>query len=271
MTRRHLLALLGLLTVTAMSPAAHAQSPDPKQLAAAFAPTGTLRAVINLGNPVLARRADPQAPATGVSVDLATELAARLGVPFTPVVVTSAGAAVETLRKGDVDLGFFAIDPQRSAGIDFSPPYVNIYGAYAVAEASPIRALADVDRAGVRIVVGLNSAYDLFLTREIKAATLVRAPTSPAVVATMLADKLEVAAGVRQQIEADVVKTAGALRVLPGNFMTINQAMGLAAGRAPDAAAYLTRFVEEMKASGFVAAALQRHRIEGAAVAPAGR
>ena len=160
-----------------------------------------------------------------------------------------------------------AIDPARSAGIDFSPPYVTIEGAYAVQQGAPMQALADVDKAGVRIAVGRNSAYDLFLTREIKAATLVRAPTSAEVVPLFLEQKLEVAAGVRQQLEADIARRPGVLRLLPGSFMTIQQAVGLAAGRPPIASATLKSFVEEIKTTGAVAEALRRHGIEGAAVA----
>jgi polar amino acid transport system substrate-binding protein len=243
---------------------------EEQMLAEAFAPTGVLRAVINLGNPVLARRADPNGPPSGVSVDLATELARRVGVALEPVVVTSAGAAVETMRKGEADIGFFAIDPARSEGIVFSNPYVNIEGAYAVPVTSPIQSRAEVDRPGVRIAVGQNSAYDLFLTREIKAAALVRAPTSQAVVPAFLDQKLDVAANVRQQLEADMARNPGAMRLLPGAFMTIHQAMGFAAGRKPEASAYLASYVEEMKSSGFVAEALRRHGVPGAAVAPAG-
>lgn len=239
-------------------------------LGRAFAPEGRLRAAINIGNGVLARRADPHGPVTGVSVDLANELGRRLGLGVEPLVVATAGAAVESMRVGQVDIGFFAIDPARGKGIVFSPPYIHIEGAYAVPVESPLRAPADVDRPGVRIAVGRDSAYDLFLTREIKAATLVRAPTSQAVVPMMLAQNLEVAANVRQQLEVDLPRNPGRLRLIPESFMTIKQAMGLAAGRDPEAAAYLAAFVEEMKASGFVADALKRHGIEGAAVAPAG-
>jgi polar amino acid transport system substrate-binding protein len=245
-------------------------SPEEQKLASAFAPTGRLRAVINLGNPVLARRADSNGPATGVSVDLAAELARRIGVTVEHVVVISAGQAVETMRKGEVDIGFFAIDPARSEGIVFSTPYVNIEGAYAVPIGSPIKAREEVDRPGVKVAVGKGSAYDLFLSREIKAAELVRAPTSQAVVSEMLGQNLDVAANVRQQLEADMAKNPGMLRMLPGAFMTIHQAMGFAAGRDPAALAYLTSFVEEMKAAGFVADGLKRHGIEGATVAPAG-
>jgi polar amino acid transport system substrate-binding protein len=242
---------------------------DEQKLAAAFAPQGAMRVVINLGNAVLARRPEGQAGPTGVSV--ANELARRIGVVVEPIVVASAGAAVETMRKGEADIGFFAIDPARGEGIVFSTPYVNIEGAYAVREGSPIRSMDDVDRPGVRIAVGRNSAYDLFLARTIKNAELVRAPTSQAVVPLFTEQNLDVAANVKQQLEADIGRAPGTIRLLPGSFMTINQAMGFAAGRDPEANTYLTRFVEEMKASGFVAEALKRHGIEGAAVAPAGQ
>ena len=237
-------------------------------LANAFAPDGALRAVINVGNPILAARTASGGVA-GVSVDLAGELAARLGVPLRVGVVEAAAQAVDAVTNGAADIGFFAIDPVRGAGIAFTAPYVLIEGAYAVREGSPIRTRAEVDHAGVHVVVGGGSAYDLYLKRELKAATIVRAPTSQAVVDTLLAGGHEVAANVRQQLESDMKRVSG-LRLLDGAFMTIRQAMGLPKSR--DAAAYaaLRAFVEETKASGFVAAALRRHGIEGAAVAPAG-
>lgn len=241
---------------------------EEQALADTFAPQGALRAIINIGNPVLAKRASATEQPTGVSVDIATELARRLGVPVEFVVVPTAGQAVETLRAGAADVGFFAIDPQRSTGIGFSAPYVLIEGAYLVRDASPLKSLEDVDKAGIRIAVGAKSAYDLFLTREIKAATLVRVRTSAEVVSTFLNQNLDIAAGVRQQLEADQAKTPG-LRFLPGAFMTIQQAMGMPSDRSPEARTYLARFVEELKAAGFVATALQRHAVPGAVVAPA--
>jgi polar amino acid transport system substrate-binding protein len=141
-----------------------------------------------------------------------------------------------------------------------------IEGAYLVPRDSPIRGNADVDRDGVRVVVGAGSAYDLYLSRELKRAQLVRAPTSPMVVDVMVAQKMDVAAGVKQQLEADA-KRVPDVRLLDGRFMVINQAMATPKGR-PAGARYLAEFVEEMKASGFVAAALARHGIEGATIAP---
>ena len=235
----------------------------------AYAPTGKLRAVINVGNAVLALRSSPDAPASGISVDIAQELGKRLGVAVEPIVVTSAGQAVALVNSGKADIGFFAIDPKRAEGIAFSTPYVSIEGAYLVRQDSPLTRNDEVDRSGIRIVVGLNSAYDLFLTREIKSATLVRTPTSAVVVATFMEQKLEVAAGVRQQLEADAKRVSG-LRFLPGRFMVIHQAMGIAKDRNPIAHVHLTRFVEEMKASGFVASAITKHNISGVGVSAPG-
>jgi len=237
-------------------------------LRAAFTPTGRLRASINLGNPILAGRDAAGEPA-GVSIDLAREFARRLGAELELVVFDTAGKSVEAVTAEQADIGFFAVDPVRGAGIAFTAPYVLIEGAYLVKQGSPLQANEEVDRAGHRVAVGKGSAYDLYLTRELAHAEIVRAPSSPAVVDTFLAQGLEVAAGVRQQLEADA-RRLGGLRLLPGRFMVIRQAMGLPKGRDARAAAFLAAFVEDVKASGFVAQALARHGIQGASVAPAG-
>ncbi len=236
-------------------------------IVAKFTPTGRLRASINVGNPILARR-DPATGAAGVSVDLAHAFAERLGVPLDLVVFDSAGKSVDAVTAEQADIGFFAIDPVRGAGIAFTDAYVLIEGAYAVRQDSPLRERDQVDAEGIKVMVGKGSAYDLYLTRELKHATLMRAPTSPAVVDTFIAEHADVAAGVRQQLEGDLKRVPG-LRMLPGSFMVIRQAMGLPKGRGEEAAKVLSAFVEEMKANGFVAQALKRHNIEGAAVAPA--
>lgn len=235
-------------------------------MATVFAPSGTLRASINLGNPVLASLDPATGEPVGVSVDLATEFAKRLGVPLQLVVVKSAGASVENVSQDKADIGFFAVDPTRGQEIAFTKPYVLIEGFYLVRDSSPIAANEDVDRPGVTVAVGKGSAYDLFLTRELHHATLVRMPTSPAVVQGFLDQHLDVAAGVKQQLEEDAAKTGG-LRILDQRFMVIRQAMGVPKTRGDEAVAYLSRFVEDMKASGFVAASLARHHIAGAAVA----
>lgn len=240
---------------------------EPK-IVAAFTPGGKLRASINLGNPILANTDPATGAPCGVSVDLAHEFAKRLGVGTELVVFDAAGKSVQALADDQADIGFFAIDPQRANGIAFTAAYVLIEGCYLVRDDSPLRDNDEVDRAGRTVVVGKGSAYDLYLTRELKQATIQRSPTSPTVVSTFVEQRADVAAGVKQQLEADA-RAIGGLRLLPGRFMVIQQAMGTPKSRGATAAACLAAFVEEMKASGFVAAALARHGIEGASVAPA--
>ena len=234
---------------------------------AAFAPTGVLRASINLGNPILANTGADGAPG-GVSVDLARELAALLDLPLELVVFDAAGKSVEAVAGSQADFGFFAIDPVRGADIAFTAPYVLIEGYYLVRDDSPITGNAQVDDAANRVVVGKGSAYDLYLTRELRRAAIVRSPTSPTVVEVFLEQGAEVAAGVKQQLEVDAARHGG-LRLLDQRFMVIQQAMGLPKVRGTEAAQVLREFVERMKASGFVDAALARHGVKGASVAPA--
>ena len=238
----------------------------PDTLIQSFAPTGRLRASINLGNPILAGRDASTGEAKGVSIDLSTEFAKRLGVALELVVFDTAAKSVDAVSTGQADIGFFAIDPKRGEHIVFTAPYVLIEGAYLVRESSPLTANEEVDRSGARVVVGQGSAYDLYLTRELKHATILRARSSPAVVPHFIEQGAEVAAGVKQQLEEDVNRLGG-LRLLPGRFMVIQQAMGCQRSRGPNAAQALAAFVEEMKASGFVQRALTRHGIQGASVA----
>ncbi|MGU7785285.1 ABC transporter substrate-binding protein [Burkholderia sp. PU8-34] len=240
---------------------------DPS-VVSAFAPTGKLRASINLGNPILANRDPATGEPFGVSVDLARAFAERLSVELELVVFDTAAKSVQAVSEERADFGFFAIDPLRGETIAFTTPYVLIEGFYLVRDDSPIRTNQDVDHAHNRVAVGKGSAYDLFLTRELKAAQIVRAPTSPAVVPTFVEQGLEVAAGVKQQLEADARQTPG-LRLLDERFMVIRQAMGTPKSRGEAAANVLRGFVEEMKASGFVTQSLARHGIAGASVAPA--
>lgn len=239
----------------------------PPSIRSAFTPTGTLRAAINLGNPILACR-DAAGNAAGVSVDLATGLAGLLGAQLELVLVDTAAASVDVVATDKADIGFFAIDPLRGAHIAFTAAYVSIEGCYLVKDDSPLRANDEVDQAAHRVVVGKGSAYDLYLTRTLQQARILRAPSSPTVVDTFIEQDADVAAGVRQQLEADA-RRLGGLRLLGSRFMVIQQAMGTPKSRGADAAALLARFVEDMKASGFVAAALRRHGIQGASVAPA--
>ena len=231
-----------------------------------LAPTGRLRAAINVGNPILANL-DAQGQPVGVSIDMAQALADRLGVPLEMSLFKAAAASVEAVTQRQADVGFFAIDPVRGAGIDFTAAYVVIEGAYLVRQESSVQSNEQVDVPAHRIAVAKGSAYDLFLSREIQQARLVHTPYSNEVVNLFLEQGLDVAAGVKQQLESDARRVDG-LRLLPGRFMLIQQAMGLPKGGPPQALALLRRYVEAQKASGFVQASLTRHRIEGAAVAP---
>jgi polar amino acid transport system substrate-binding protein len=254
-----------LLAATLTARATPPVNPPPDVLAA-LAPTGSLRAAINLGNPVLAGTDSTTGEARGVTVDLSRELARRLGVPLLLVTVPTAAKSVEALKSGACDVAYVAIDPVRAADLNYTAPYVLIEGAYLVPQTSTIKDNAEVDRQGVRVVVGAGSAYDLFLTRELEQAQIVRVPTSAEVVPTMLARHLEVAAGVMQQLQADVRRVSG-VRLLDGRFMVISQALASPKEQAAGAD-YLRAFIEEMKASGFVAQALARNGIDGAVVAP---
>jgi len=257
-------ALCGLLAVGCLF--GYAMADESQTSAQALAPSGRLRAAINFGNPVLAQK-DPKTGETrGVSVDLARELGRRLGVPVDLVTVDAAGKVFDALKTGAWDVAFLAIDPIRANEITFSASYVVIEGAYLVPAGSSLRTNDEVDRAGIRVAVGRGSAYDLYLTRTLKNAAIVRVPTSPDAIVAFARDRLEVAAGVKQPI----VAYAGAhpdVRVLPGRFMLIEQAVGIPKAHAAGAA-YLRAFVEEMKAGGFVARALVTSGQGDAAVAP---
>jgi polar amino acid transport system substrate-binding protein len=255
-----------LLFVVSGAFAAHAQGAAPPEVVKEIAPTGKLRAAINLGNAVLAQKG-ADGP-KGVSVDLARELARRLGVPIELITFEAAGKVFEGIKAGGVDLAFIAIEPVRAAEIEFSSPYVLIEGGYMVSKDSPLKVVEDVDRPGIKIAVGLNSAYDLFLTRTIKNAQVVRAHTGggSAMIELFLKDKLDVVAGVKPVL-VEYAKTNAAMRVMDGRFMVIQQSMGLPKGRTT-AARYVRTFVEDVKASGFVADALKRSNQTDATVAP---
>ncbi|MEP7025020.1 MAG: transporter substrate-binding domain-containing protein [Actinomycetota bacterium] len=236
--------------------------------ASALAPSGTLRAAINIGNPILAGLDAATGEPAGVSVDLARELARGLGVEAELVVSQKAAASVDAVKAGNADIGFFAIDPARSDGLLFTAPYVLIEGSYLVPGPSALTGNEQVDQAGHRISVGSGSAYDLFLSRELEYAEIVRFAGAEPALAAVRSGAAEVAAGIRQVLEGEARRAPG-VRVLPGRFMVIQQAMGTPASRGAGAQALLSAFIEEMKANGYVAQALNRHRVEGTAVAPA--
>ncbi|AZV93932.1 ABC transporter substrate-binding protein [Bordetella sp. J329] len=242
---------------------------EKEKKAAVLAPSGTLRAAINLGNAVLAGVTDKGA-LKGVTVDLARRLASELGVPLELIACQAARESVALVSGGKADVGFFAIDPQRSgSGIAFTEPYVLIEGCYAVRRDSPLQANADVDAEGIDLVVGQGSAYDLHLSRTLRHARLVRAPSPRAVLDIFLEAGYPVMAGVRQQLEKDRDHVPG-LRLLPGHFMVIPQAMGVPQARGQEALAYLQGFIESCKLDGFVVQSLDRHGMRGVSVAPVG-
>jgi polar amino acid transport system substrate-binding protein len=243
-------------------------TPDvvPQETVRDLAPTGTLRAAINFGNPVLAQKS-ASGEASGVSVDLARELARRGGVPLELVPYDAAGKVTADAKSGRWDIAFVARDPERAKDLEFTEPYVIVEGGYLVPANSPLQTIEEVDREGGRISVARGSAYDLFLSRGvIKRATLVRAPSPQASLEQFLTERLDAVAGVKATL-VEYARTHPGYRALPGRFMAIEQAMALPRGR-PLAARYLREFVDEMKASGFVATSLQKSGQSEAAVAP---
>jgi polar amino acid transport system substrate-binding protein len=247
-------------TVTAL-----AQSSVPPDAVKDLAPSGKLRAAINAGNVVLVQKDAGGAP-TGITVDLAHELARRLGVPADLVVFEAAGRVTDAVKTRAWDVAFLAIEPKRAEVIGFTAPYVIIEGTYMAAVDSPLKKLDDVDHDGVRIAVARGSAYDLYLSRTLQHATLVRYPSPPAALAGYLADKIDVAAGVKEQL-VQFAKTHPDYRVMDGYFQEIREAMGVPLGH--DAGLqYLRTFIEELKANGFVRSALDRAGQTDALVAP---
>ena len=237
----------------------------PSSITYALAPTGTLRASINLGNALLANLNPVTQQPFGISIDLAHELARRLGVGVELIPFDSARYSVEAVKDERADIGFFAIDPLRGDGISFTAPYVVIEGGYMVRDDLKLQTIEEVDRSGHTIAVIKGSAYDLFLSREIKHAEIVRAPTAPEVLNAFTTQQLDVVAGVKQMLVEEVKQHAG-LRLLPGGFMEIQQAMVLPNGKGGAAAEYLRQFVQDVKASGFVQDAILRHGVKGTTV-----
>jgi polar amino acid transport system substrate-binding protein len=227
-----------------------------------IAPNGVLRAAINLGNPVLAQ-GTPAAPA-GVTVDIARELGARLGVPVDLACFAAARESFEAMARGDADICFLAVEPARAAQVAFTAPYVVIEGVYVVPAGSGLTAPADVDRDGVRIGVNEGSAYDLFLSRTLGKVSLVRGDDG---ITLFREQGLEAAAGIRQVVTAFVAENPE-FRLVDQGFMQIRQALGTTLTRTPDTIRFLAAFIEDLKASGFIAAALRRSGQDAALVAP---
>jgi len=219
-----------------------------------LAPSGTLKAAINLGNSVLARPGKNGGDPKGVTVDLARELARRLDLPLQFVLYNAAGHVFAASEKAEWDVAFLAIEPERAKKVSFSPPYLTLEGTYLVHDRYRHLSIADFDHPDARIAVTENAAYDLYLTRTLKHAKLVRASTPPAALQMFLDRKLDALAGVRE-ILASYLGVDGILSVLPDQFSSIQQAVGVPVGR-PLAAAFVHEFVTELKATAFVRDAL---------------
>ena len=229
-------------------------------------PTGTLRVGINQGNFLVVTKDPASGELRGIAVDLARELGRRADLPVEFITYPSAGKMAEAVKTGAWDVAFLGAEPERQNEISFTPAYLEIDATYLVPAGSPIRAIAEVDRDGIRIAVAAKSAYDLFLSRTVQRARLVRAEGIDASFNLFVADQLEALAGLKPRLVADAQALAGS-RILEGRFTAIQQAIGAPRGR--DAGArYLCDFIEDAKASGMVARAMETHGVRGVSVAP---
>ena len=235
---------------------------------AELAPSGVLRAGINLSNFLLVSGKSPTGEPEGVAPDMAREVALRLGVPVAYVTYARPGELADA-AGGDVwDIGLIAAEPARAEAIAFSPAYAEIEATYLVPANSPISHIHEVDRPGVRIAIAARAAYDLWLARHLHHAELVRAPSLDASYDLFVSEKLDALAGLRPRLLQDVEKLPGA-RILEGKFTAVQQAVGTA--KANEAGSrFLRDFVEDAKASGLVARLIERHQIRGLSVAPPG-
>jgi polar amino acid transport system substrate-binding protein len=255
-----ILAILVLLTSCAtgpqISPVARSE----------LAPMGKLRAGINFQNVLLAAKDPVSGEPRGIAVDLARELGRRMGVPVEIVAFETAGTMADAVKSGAWDVAFLAAESERANQITFTAPYVEMEATYLVPAGSPLRTTAEVDREGVRIAVAAKGAPDLFLSRNLQRARLMRAPTVEAAYKLFTAEKLEALAGYRPRLVTFAEQVPGS-RILDGRFSVVEQAIGIPKGH--DAGAnYLRQFVETVKASGMVAQAIERHGARGLTVAP---
>ncbi|HEV7476466.1 MAG TPA: ABC transporter substrate-binding protein [Burkholderiales bacterium] len=240
-----------------------AVSPDTQR---DLAPTGKLRVGLNYGNFLLVLRDKPDGTPQGIAPDLARELAKRLEMGVEFIKFEAAGKLADGVKTGAWDVAFLGNEPQRAAEIAFSPAYLEIPVTYLVPAGSPIQALADVDKKGVRIAVADKSAYHLFMMRELKSAELVSADGIDGSYKLFIDSKLDALAGLKPRLLTDQQKNPGS-RVLDGQLTTVQQSIGVPKSHEA-AARYLKEFAEEMKKSGFVAEAIARHKVPGVAVAP---
>ena len=233
----------------------------PREALTELAPTGVLRAAINMGNALLVTGRTASGDPEGVAPDMAREIASRLGVPVAYVPYARPGELADAAGSGVWDIGLIGAEPQRAEKISFTPAYVEIEATYLVPAGSPLKTVAEVDRAGVRIAVTARSAYDLWLERNIKHAQLVRSEGGDATFKQFVDEKIEALAGLRPRLLEDVQKLPDA-RILDGQFTAVQQAVGTARLNTAGAA-FLREFVEEAKASGLVARLIERHKVVG--------
>jgi polar amino acid transport system substrate-binding protein len=252
------LILASVLTAgCAIMPAA----PSSTSARAELAPNGKLRAGMNLGNTLFTKKDKTTGELQGVSVDLMRELASRLGVPVDLIVHANPGDVADDAQKGTWDVAILAIEQSRAKTITFSPAITEIEASYMVHKDSPLRTVGQVDASGIRIAAPDKAGYELYLTRTIRNATMVRAPNIQGAVDVFMNKQADTLAGLKPNL-IDVMDVNKGVRLLEGNFMVVNHGLGTPANR-PAAAAYLKAFVEEMNASGFVARSIARHRVQG--------
>ena len=232
-----------------------------EQARAELAPTGVLRAGINMSNFLLVTGSTPAGDPDGVSPDMARAVAERLGVPLKLVAFKTPGELADAAVEDLWDIGNIGAEPERAKTIAFTPAYVEIEATYLVPAESPIQSIDEVDRDGVRIAVSARSAYELWLSDNIRHAELVLAQGIEASINTFVEQKLEALAGLRPRLVDDVKKLPGA-RILDGRFTAVQQAIGTKPDREAGAA-FLRDFVEEAKASGFVASLIDKHGVSG--------
>lgn len=254
----------GVRRALARGIAGAALPPVDDALRRAFAPSGTLRVSVNVGNPLLASSDPATGRLSGISVDLARELARRLGLPLEMITVNDAPQSVDAVTGDRADIGFFAL-AHAGGDIHFTAPYLLLLANYLVHESAPFQAPGDVDRDGVRVIVSRGSAYDLYLGGALRHAELIRVKGAAAVIDAFMADPGAVAAGIKTQLAAQARALHG-VRLLEAPFTTIRQALGIDMRHGPRAAAWLDAFVGALSREGFIAAAVARHRIAGVVV-----
>jgi polar amino acid transport system substrate-binding protein len=230
-----------------------------------LAPSGKLRIGLNYSNFLIVSGDSPDGEPRGIAPDLGRELARRARLPFEFVKFDAAGKLFDAVKAAQCDVGFLGAEPQRAAEVEFSPAYLELPVTFLVPPGSAIRTIADIDREGVRVSVSDRSAYDLFLTRNLKKAQIVRTPGIPASYDTFVREKLEALAGLKPRLVEEQARLPGST-ILEGEVTSVQQAIGAPKGRAA-AAKYLREFAAEVKRSGFVAKAIEKHNVKGVRVA----